>query len=72
LTDADDTSDVDKPVSTAQQTALDLKADASHTHDHTEVTDYDTELAGTTNTTPFTPTADHHVATKKYVDDNAG
>ena len=29
-------------------------------------------MAGTTNTTPFTPTADNHVATKKYVDDSAG
>jgi hypothetical protein len=32
--------------------------------------DYDTTLAGTQNTTPFTPTQDYHVATKKYVDDN--
>lgn len=39
---------------------------------HTDITDYDTELAGTTNTTAFTPTADYHPATKKYVDDNAG
>lgn len=34
--------------------------------------DFADNLAGTTNTTPFTPSADHHVATKKYVDDNAG
>lgn len=33
---------------------------------------FDTNLAGTTNTTAFTPTSDYHVATKKYVDDNGG
>lgn len=42
------------------------------TLDHGDITDFDTELAGKTNTTPFTPTADYHPATKKYVDDNAG
>ena len=41
------------------------------TKDHTFISDYDTELAWTTNTTAFTPTADYHPATKKYVDDNA-
>jgi len=59
-------------VTSAIQTQIDGKAASSHTHDHTEITDYDTELAGTTNTTSFTPTADYHPATKKYVDDNAG
>ena len=34
--------------------------------------EYDTRLAGTLNTTAFTPTADYHPATKKYVDDNGG
>lgn len=53
-------------------TELSGKADSSHTHTHADITDYDTELAGKTNTTAFTPTADYHVATKKYVDDNAG
>ena len=43
-----------------------------HTHTHADITDFDTELAGKTNTTAFTPSADYHVATKKYVDDNAG
>lgn len=47
-------------------------AAASHTHTHADITDYDTELAGKTNTTAFTPSADYHPATKKYVDDNAG
>lgn len=31
-----------------------------------------TNVLEKTNTTAFTPTADHHPATKKYVDDNAG
>lgn len=54
------------------QTQLNAKAASSHTHDHTDITDYDTELAGKTNTTAFTPSADYHPATKKYVDDNTG
>ena len=33
LKDVDNTSDIDKPVSTATQTALDLKSDNTHTHD---------------------------------------
>lgn len=44
-------------------------AASSHTHTHANITDYDSELAGTTNTTAFTPSADYHPATKKYVDD---
>jgi len=36
------------------------------------ISDFDSNLAGTTNVTVFTPTADYHVATKKYVDDNSG
>lgn len=54
---------------TGLQTALDGKASSSHTHAHGDITDFDTELAGTSNTTAFTPTADYHPATKKYVDD---
>lgn len=52
------------------QTQLNAKASSSHTHSHTDITDYDTELAGKTNTTAFTPSADYHPATKKYVDDS--
>jgi len=33
------------------------------------ISDFDSNLAGKTNTTSFTPTADYHVSTKKYVDD---
>ena len=36
---------------------------------HDIITDWDTELAGKENATAFTPTADYHPATKKYVDD---
>ena len=59
LPNVDNTSDANKPVSTAQQTALNLKADKSN------VLELD-------NTDVFTPTADYHPSTKKYVDDNAG
>lgn len=41
LTNVDDTSDADKPVSTATQTALDAKADSSHTHTESDITDLD-------------------------------
>jgi surface protein len=58
LENVDNTTDANKPVSIAQQTALDLKADK------TNVLELD-------NTTAFTPTADYHPATKKYVDDEA-
>jgi hypothetical protein len=56
LGDVDNTSDADKPISTATQTALDAKLD----------------LAGGTLTGPLTlsgaPTSDLHAATKLYVD----
>jgi hypothetical protein len=39
LGNVDNTSDVDKPVSTATQTALDGKANSSHTHTLTDITD---------------------------------
>lgn len=48
LGNVDDTSDADKPVSTAQQSALDGKSDVGHTHDdryYTE-TEVDALLAG--------------------------
>ena len=45
------------------------RANMTGTQAHTTISDYDTELAGTTNVTSFTPTADYQPATKKYVDD---
>lgn len=37
-----------------------------------EIKSVRTEFLSKTNTTSYTPTADYHPATKKYVDDNAG
>ena len=59
LGNVDNTSDTSKPVSTATQTALDAKAD-------------ETDVLTRTNTDVYTPSADYHPATKKYVDDNSG
>ncbi len=56
LENVDNTSDADKPVSKAQQTALDKKVD------RTNVLEKD-------GTIPYTPTAPYHPATKKYADD---
>jgi hypothetical protein len=58
LGNVDNTSDANKPVSTATQTALNLKANT-------------TDVLIKTNTTTFTPTADYHPATKLYVDEAA-
>ena len=53
LTNVDNTSDTNKPVSTAQQTALDLKADASALATKLNTADLDTQTASkiTTNGT---------------------
>lgn len=56
LGNVENTSDADKPVSTQQKAALMLKANK-------------TDVLEKENTTPFTPSADYHPATKKYVDD---
>lgn len=40
LANVDNTADVDKPVSTATQTALGTKANTSHTHASTQITDF--------------------------------
>jgi hypothetical protein len=45
LGNADNTSDVNKPVSTAQQAALDAKAALSHSHAESDVTNLTTDLA---------------------------
>ena len=44
LGNVDNTSDLDKPISTAQQTALDNKANATHQHTKSEITDFPTIL----------------------------
>ena len=67
LGSVDNTSDVNKPVSTATQTALNLKSDATHTHSSLYV-----ELGGGIMTGPLTLSGDPsgvlHAATKQYVD----
>lgn len=55
LGNVDNTSDVNKPVSTAQQAALDAKADKSN-------------VLQKDNTTPYTPTQPYHPSTKEYAD----
>ena len=74
LGDVDNTSDTDKPVSTAQQAEIDTKADDSEVVKLTG----DQTVAGikTHSSFPVTPssapTTDYQVANKKYVDDNSG
>lgn len=41
LGNVDNTSDLDKPISTATQTALDNKSDVGHTHTEVDITDLD-------------------------------
>ena len=55
LSNVDNTSDVNKPTSSATQTALNAKANI-------------VDVLTKTNTTPFTPTADYHPVTKAYAD----
>ena len=60
LGNVDNTSDVNKPISTAVQAALDGKAPASHTHIKSQITDFPTSLpanggAATTATKWATP-----------------
>jgi hypothetical protein len=46
LANVDNTSDANKPVSTATQTALNGKANTSHTHTASQVTDFNTAVDG--------------------------
>lgn len=46
LGSVDNTSDLNKPISTATQSALDGKAAASHTHPQSDITNLTTDLAG--------------------------
>ena len=70
LGNADNTSDANKPVSTAQATAIALKADQSTTYTKTEVDTKDTAVADTaqTNLTTHTSnTSNPHATTKAQV-----
>lgn len=53
LANVDNTSDANKPISTATQTALDNKAAISHNHSLEEVNTLTTELNKKVNLTPF-------------------
>lgn len=55
LGNVDNTSDINKPISSATQTALNAKANT-------------VDVLTKTNTTPYTPTADYHPVTKAYAD----
>ncbi|MCC2258047.1 hypothetical protein LKD74_08740 [Intestinimonas sp. CLA-AA-H199] len=55
LGNVDNTSDVNKPVSTAQQAALDAKVDKSN-------------VLQKDNDEPYTPTQPYHPSTKEYAD----
>lgn len=67
LGNVDNTADAAKPVSTATQTALDLKAPlASPTFTG------DVDMSGADSVTVPTPTADAHAATKAYADSLIG
>jgi len=45
LGNVDNTSDANKPISTLTQAALDGKANTSHTHTASQITDFDTEVS---------------------------
>lgn len=64
LANVDNTSDIDKPISTATQTALNTKVDIA--------TNQTVEGVKTFTSSPIVPapTTDFQVATKKYVDDS--
>lgn len=57
LSEVDNTSDSDKPVSTAQQDALNLKANMVHTHAQTDVTGLTAALAGKADLGSLAPVA---------------
>ncbi|HMT29615.1 MAG TPA: hypothetical protein PKD91_10080 [Bacteroidia bacterium] len=75
-------SDIDKPISTAQATALGKKADKVNpatagnfaglnaSGDLTDSGKNPSDYLDKNNTTVYTPGADYHPATKKYVDDS--
>ena len=72
LSEVDNTSDADKPVSSATQAALNLKANQVHTHQVTDVTGLQAELdskATTTNLAPVAISGDYNDLTGKPAQD---
>lgn len=70
LSNVDNTSDLNKPVSTATQSALDDKADLDYVDNALGGKADASSVLAKTNTTAYTPTGSYHPATKKYVDDS--
>lgn len=58
LSNVDNTTDLSKPISTDTQTALNGKANSTHTHTTTQVTGLDTALAGKASTAVATTSTD--------------
>lgn len=50
LNNVDNTTDLDKPISTATQSALNLKANINHTHTSTNITDFDNAVKANIST----------------------
>ena len=71
LSNVDNTSDVNKPISIATQSALDLKADDNTAFKLTGNQTVNGVKTFTSSPIVPTPTTDFQVATKKYVDDRA-
>lgn len=72
LGNVDNTSDADKPVSTAQQAALNLKANGNEVVKLTGAQSVGGVKTFTDSPVVPAPITDLQAATKKYVDDNAG
>lgn len=75
LGNADNTADINKPVSTATRAAIDAEKTARENADaelETAIAQKaaKTEVLTKTNTTAFTPSGNYQPATKKYVDDS--
>lgn len=70
LGNVDNTSDIDKPISTATQTALDGKADTGHTHTVSDITDMPAYL--TQETDPTVPAWAKAESKPTYTADEVG
>lgn len=64
----DNTSDVDKPISTAVQVELNTKETIANLTTHKTSNDHDSIYIKKTNTDPYVPTDLYNPATKEYVD----
>lgn len=69
LSNVDNTADIDKPISTAMQTALNKKLNTAEFSQAFDTKANACDVLTKTNSSEFTPTSNYHPATKKYVDD---